>query len=154
MDTGAVLRVVSVAEHIKSLQERPPVKCPKCTKDLVEWPHETGGYKGVQCFKCELQWWSNTFDNEATRNEVRALANTLKYMPFPEDAKEEAEASEARECKNLISTFFKMDKLKIDYWWKAPNPGLGDVSPSDMLSFGKQKKLLRWIKTLLKENGR
>jgi uncharacterized protein (DUF2384 family) len=45
---------------------------------------------------------------------------------------------------NLVWTFFQ-DDIKTKLWLQTPNPLLGDLSPRDMIRFGRYNKLLRFV---------
>jgi hypothetical protein len=54
---------------------------------------------------------------------------------------------------NLVFEFFQ-DDVKTQLWFKTPNPMLGNVSPRDMIRFGRYNKLLRFITQAIEESGR
>jgi len=45
---------------------------------------------------------------------------------------------------NLVWSFFQ-DDIKTKLWLQTPNPMLGDISPRDMIRFGRYNKLLRFV---------
>ncbi len=45
---------------------------------------------------------------------------------------------------------FDGDEIKTWKWFKTPNPGLGMVSPLDMIRNGRKEKLMQWIDNSLK----
>jgi hypothetical protein len=51
---------------------------------------------------------------------------------------------------NLVFQFFQ-DDVKTKLWLQTPNPMLGNVSPRDMLRFGRYAKLLRFINQAMEE---
>jgi len=53
----------------------------------------------------------------------------------------------------LVAEFFEGDPEKTSLWFSTPNPMLGDVSPRDMLRFGRYKKLLKFIVNAREESG-
>jgi len=53
---------------------------------------------------------------------------------------------------NLVFQFFQ-DDVKTKLWLQTPNPMLGNVSPRDMLRFGRYSKLLRFINQAMEEGG-
>ncbi len=53
---------------------------------------------------------------------------------------------------NLVAQFFDGDPEKTILWFKTPNPILGNISPRDMIRFGRYKKLLKFIQNALFEN--
>ncbi|MFI0436078.1 MAG: hypothetical protein ACH350_10230 [Parachlamydiaceae bacterium] len=53
---------------------------------------------------------------------------------------------------NLVAQFFEGDAMKTALWFKTTNPMLGNISPRDMIRFGKYQKLLKFILNALSEN--
>jgi hypothetical protein len=53
---------------------------------------------------------------------------------------------------NLVFQFFQ-DDVKTKLWLQTPNPMLGNVSPRDMLRFGRYAKLLRFINQAMEEGS-
>ncbi len=53
---------------------------------------------------------------------------------------------------NLVAGHFKGDSNKTALWFTVPNPLLGNVTPRDMIRFGRYKKLFRFILNALAEN--
>ncbi len=53
---------------------------------------------------------------------------------------------------NLVAQFFGGDVEKTALWFKTPNPMLGDISPRDMIRFGRYQKLCKFILNALSEN--
>lgn len=53
---------------------------------------------------------------------------------------------------NLVAQFFEGDAIKTALWFKTTNPILGDISPRDMIRFGRYHKLLKFILNALSEN--
>jgi len=53
----------------------------------------------------------------------------------------------------LVAEFFDGDPEKTALWFSTPNPVLGDLSPRDMLRFGRYKKLLKFIINARQESG-
>jgi hypothetical protein len=53
---------------------------------------------------------------------------------------------------NLVFQFFQ-DDVKTKLWLQTPNPMLGNVSPRDMLRFGRYAKLLRFINQAMEEGN-
>ena len=45
----------------------------------------------------------------------------------------------------LVAEFFEGDTEKTALWFKTPNPMLGDISPRDMIRYGRYKRLLKFI---------
>ena len=53
---------------------------------------------------------------------------------------------------NLVAGHFAGDATKTTLWFTTINPLLGDLSPRDMIRFGRYKKLLKFIVSALAEN--
>ena len=53
---------------------------------------------------------------------------------------------------NLVAEHFEGDSAKTALWFTMPNPLLGNISPRDMIRFGRYKKLLKFIVNALSEN--
>lgn len=52
----------------------------------------------------------------------------------------------------IVNTFFKDDE-RTKLWMKTPNPLLGKLSPNDLMSLGREKKLRLFVENQLNENG-
>jgi hypothetical protein len=52
----------------------------------------------------------------------------------------------------LVAQFFAGDVVKTALWFKTKNPLLGDISPRDMIRYGRYEKLRRFVMHALKEN--
>lgn len=53
---------------------------------------------------------------------------------------------------NLTASFFDGDLKKTSIWFKTKNPLLGDVSPRDMIRYGRYDKLQKFIFNALDGN--
>jgi uncharacterized protein (DUF2384 family) len=53
---------------------------------------------------------------------------------------------------NLVFQFFQ-DDVKTKLWLQTPNPMLGNVSPRDMIRFGRYAKLLRFVTQAMEEGS-
>jgi len=53
---------------------------------------------------------------------------------------------------NLVYQYFQ-DDVKTKLWLQTPNPMLGNVSPRDMLRFGRYAKLLRFVTQAMEEGS-
>lgn len=53
---------------------------------------------------------------------------------------------------NLVAQFFDGDAIKTALWFKTTNPILGNITPRDMIRFGRYQKLLKFILNALSEN--
>jgi uncharacterized protein (DUF2384 family) len=110
-----------------------------------------------------LQFWQgNALDYQKVREftgfDVRDIARMtgLAKSSVRYDAKAPKEVREHLEnianiC-NLVFQFFQ-DDVKTKLWLQTPNPMLGNVSPRDMLRFGRYAKLLRFVNQAMEEGG-
>ena len=48
-------------------------------------------------------------------------------------------------CREILSTFFGGDQEVVEWWFGAKSPLLGGVSPNDMISMGREAKLLEFV---------
>ena len=62
---------------------------------------------------------------------------------IPHDVQERLE--EIANICNLVAGFFGGDAQKTALWFRTKNPMLGDISPRDMIRFGRYNKLRRFI---------
>ncbi len=53
---------------------------------------------------------------------------------------------------NLVAEFFDGDRAKTALWFHTPNPMLGDLSPRDMIRFGRYKRLQKFVLSAREEN--
>ena len=53
----------------------------------------------------------------------------------------------------LVAQFFAGDVRKTALWFKTKNPLLGDISPRDMIRYGRYEKLRRFVMEALEENA-
>jgi hypothetical protein len=53
----------------------------------------------------------------------------------------------------LVAQFFEGDAARTQLWFKTKNPLLGNISPRDMVRYGRHEKLRRIVMESLAENG-
>jgi hypothetical protein len=53
----------------------------------------------------------------------------------------------------LVAQFFQGDVVKTALWFKTKNPLLGNISPRDMIRYGRYEKLRRFVMEALEENA-
>lgn len=53
----------------------------------------------------------------------------------------------------LVAQFFEGDVVKTKLWFQTRNPLLGNLSPRDMIRYGRHEKLRRFVMDALAENG-
>ena len=56
-------------------------------------------------------------------------------------------------CCLLVAEHFDGNAQKASLWFKTPNPMLGNVSPRDMIRYGRFSKLQRFVTGALAEDG-
>lgn len=93
---------------------------------------------------------------ELPKKDVAAAANlsltAVRYdQKMPRELKDRIE--EWANLLELVAQHFQ-DTDKTFLWFKMPNPMLGNVSPRDMIRFGRSKKLLKLILHTLGESKR
>jgi hypothetical protein len=54
-------------------------------------------------------------------------------------------------CEQVVG-FFEGDVAKTALWFRLPNPMLGDISPRDMIRFGRYEKVQQFVLDALNEN--
>lgn len=52
----------------------------------------------------------------------------------------------------LVAQFFAGDAAKTALWFKTVNPLLGNISPRDMIRYGRYEKLRRFVMSAMEEN--
>jgi hypothetical protein len=53
----------------------------------------------------------------------------------------------------LVAQFFAGDAAKTALWFKTVNPLLGNISPRDMIRYGRYEKLRRFVMSAMEENA-
>jgi hypothetical protein len=54
---------------------------------------------------------------------------------------------------NLVAGFFNGDAHKTALWFTVQNPLLGNMSPRDMIRFGRYKRLMAFVVNAIEENN-
>jgi hypothetical protein len=99
-------------------------------------------------------WQGNVLDSQKVRDfaglDTRDFAriagvaqSSVRYDAKAPQAVREHLENIANIC-NLVYQFFQ-DDVKTKLWLQTPNPMLGNVSPRDMIRFGRFNKLLRFV---------
>lgn len=70
---------------------------------------------------------------------------------IPNDLKERLEQI-ANIC-NLVAEFFDGDAERTALWFRTPNPMLGDLSPRDMIRYGRYKRLQKFVLNAREESA-
>lgn len=58
------------------------------------------------------------------------------------------------ELNRLVLKFFDGNEAKTRLWFSSENPLLGNVSPDDMIRWGRSDRLLMFVKQQLADNER
>lgn len=53
----------------------------------------------------------------------------------------------------LVAQFFSGDVAKTALWFKTKNPMLGDISPRDMIRYGRYSRLQKFVMDALEQNA-
>lgn len=53
----------------------------------------------------------------------------------------------------LVAEYFKGDLKKTALWFKINNPALGNISPRDMILYGRYQKLIKFVQNALAGNA-
>jgi len=53
----------------------------------------------------------------------------------------------------LVAQFFKGDTVKTTLWFRTKNPLFGNITPRDMIRYGRYEKLRRFVMDALEENS-
>lgn len=62
---------------------------------------------------------------------------------IPKDLKERLE--QIANIVGLVAEYFEGDPERTALWFKTPNPLLGEITPRDMIRYGRYKKLLNFV---------
>jgi hypothetical protein len=91
-----------------------------------------------------------------TKSDLSRVAGVAKSSVrfderIPPELKERME--QIANCGLLVADYFGGDARKVAIWFQAPNPLLGDVSPRDMIRYGRFAKLQRFISEALQSRS-
>jgi hypothetical protein len=53
----------------------------------------------------------------------------------------------------LVAGIFEGDVQKTSLWFRTPNPLLGQISPRDMIRYGRYDRLLRFVHDAIQDNS-
>jgi hypothetical protein len=111
-----------------------------------------------------LQFWHNDrFEPqrvvrflELTKADVAKVANVASAsvrfdQKIPKDVLDRF-LEIANVC-GLVAQFFNGDIVKTSLWFRTKNPLLGNLSPRDMIRYGRYEKLRRFVMEALEENA-
>lgn len=79
-----------------------------------------------------------------------ASASVRFDQKIPKEVRERLE--EIANVIGLVAQFFDSDPIKTALWFKTKNPLLGQISPRDMIRFGRYERLLRFVLDALAEH--
>ncbi len=89
------------------------------------------------------------------RNDVSKIADVPKLRVRWDNQMPEEVFQRLVEIGNtceLVAGYFKGDRPKTALWFQVPNPLFGNISPRDMIRFGRYKKVQRIIQSALAGN--
>lgn len=89
------------------------------------------------------------FKKEDVSKATGAPLSSIRYEEekIPKEVKDRI--TEWATLLNLVAQQFQGDIKKTCLWFTMPNPLLGNISPRDMIRFGRYKKLLKFILTAM-----
>ena len=110
-------------------------------------------YLGFTSSTADLKEVANFLD--FSKNDISKATgqrkDSIRYDRMPHELQERLE--EIGNIINLTASFFEGDLRKTALWFKTPNPLLGDVSPRDMIRYGRYDKLRKFILNALAGNN-
>jgi hypothetical protein len=111
-----------------------------------------------------LGFWANQVLNPQSvarflaldKREVARLANVSPSSvrwdhKIPQEVVEQL--TEIAVICSLVAQFFAGDQTKTSLWFQTRNPLLGNLSPRDMIRYGRHDKLRRIVMEALSDNG-
>lgn len=113
------------------------------TDHLGFWANQTLNARAVMDFM-------NLQKSDVARLAQVASASVRYDQKMPKEVQERLEEI-ANVCA-LVAEFFEGDVSKTALWFKALNPQLGNLSPRDMIRYGRYKKLLQYVVAALNDN--
>ena len=112
-----------------------------------------------------LELWPNDSDApdyqrvtelvDLSRSDVSKVAGVAKQSVRYDNRIPEAVRKRLDEIANictLVGEFFDGDAHKTALWFRTANPMFGNISPRDMIRFGRYKKLLNYILEARQQN--
>jgi hypothetical protein len=85
-----------------------------------------------------------TLKNSDVSRATAVSRNSVRYDEAIPQPMRERLAEIANIC-NMVAQFFSGDRQKTALWFTTKNPMLGDISPRDMIRFGRYDKLRRFV---------
>jgi len=110
---------------------------------LSFWSNHGCDYKGVSEFL------------DLGRNELSKLAGVSKQSvrfdeKIPNDLRDRLD--QIANTITLVAEYFEGDVRKTSIWFNTPNPALGEISPRDMIRFGKYVRLNKFVQQARQAN--
>jgi uncharacterized protein (DUF2384 family) len=89
------------------------------------------------------------------RSELSKLGGVSKQSvrfddKIPADLRERLE--QIANIISLVAEYFEGDSRKTALWFKTPNPMLGEISPRDMIRFGRYQRLSKFVQQARQAN--
>lgn len=111
-----------------------------------------------------LQFWANQTLNtrrvadflELSKTDVAKVAGVARSsVRFDQKIPKEVldRFTEIATICGLVAQFFEGDPVKTALWFKTKNPLLGNISPRDMIRYGRYEKLWRFVMDALEANA-
>lgn len=110
-----------------------------------------------------MKFWSNHGCNykrvseflEFDRNELSKLGGVSRESvrfdnKIPADLRERLE--QIANIITLVAEYFEGDVRKTTLWFRTPNPMLGEISPRDMIRFGRYRRLSKYVQQARQAN--
>jgi hypothetical protein len=85
---------------------------------------------------------------EFNRGDVARIANVKTNTVRYDDRIPKAVIDHIQQIANicsLVAEIFDADIVKTQLWLDTPNPAIGDISPKQMMRFGRYEKLLKFV---------
>jgi len=92
---------------------------------------------------------------EFDRNELSKLGGISKQSVRYDEKMPAALSDRLDQIANIISLvaeYFEGDIRKTALWFKTPNPLLGNISPRDMIRFGRYERLSKFVQQARQAN--
>jgi len=124
---------------------------------------ETSGLFRTVADKDYLGFWANQtlqakkvadfldFDKSAVAKVAQVAQKSVRYdEKIPKDVLDRLQ--EIANICSLVAQFFQGDLRKTALWFKTNNPLFGNISPRDMIRFGRYEKLRRFVHAAIEDN--
>lgn len=92
------------------------------------------------------------FDKKDVAKVAGVAPSSVRYdQKIPKEVLERLQ--EVANICGLVAQFFNGDAAKTALWFKTKNPLLGDISPRDMIRFGRYARLQRFVHDAFQQNA-